>query len=235
MLALWFIPGTLLYMSYYYGMNLPPSMAMIGYTRFFASMLPAAVIAAAWLIERASHLEVAPAPAAVDNAPPRRRSIAAPIAAGAFVALVACANLNGTVGAMERDGQVRAQVVTDARHHTLHNFIDQQVERGSSVFTDNHRSYHGLGLHYDWRVVDHAERYVDGQVHTNRMENFWALLKRGLHGTYVSVKPFHLFRYLDERVFTFNMRELDDLGRFETVLGQVADRRLTYAELIGHA
>jgi ISXO2-like transposase domain len=84
-------------------------------------------------------------------------------------------------------------------------------------------------------VVDHAERYVDGQVHTNSMENFWALLKRGLHGTYISVEPFHLFRYLDERVFTFNLRELTDLGRFETVLGTISAHRLTYAELTGHA
>jgi len=67
------------------------------------------------------------------------------------------------------------------------------------------------------------------------MENFWALLKRGLHGTYISVEPFHLFRYLDERVFTFNMRELDDLGRFVTVLRAVTGRRLTYAELTGHS
>lgn len=141
----------------------------------------------------------------------------------------------GIVGAIQRDGQVRAQVITDARHNTLHEFIDREVEYGSSVFTDDFRSYHGLGLKYDWRVVDHAETYVDGQVHTNRIENFWALLKRGLNGTYISVQPFHLFRYLDERMFTFNMRNLDDYGRFETVLCHVTDRRLTYAELIGHA
>jgi transposase-like protein len=139
------------------------------------------------------------------------------------------------VGAIERDGQVRAQVVRDAKHNTLHEFIDRHVAHGSSVFTDDHRSYHGLNLRYDWRTVDHAETYVDGQVHTNRMENFWSLLKRGLNGTYISVQPFHLFRYLDERVFTFNMRESDDLGRFDAVLRQAADRRLTYAELIGHA
>jgi ISXO2-like transposase domain len=83
-------------------------------------------------------------------------------------------------------------------------------------------------------VVDHAERYVDGQVHTNFMENFSALLRRGLHGTYISVEPFHLYRYLDERVFTFNLRELDDHGRFRKVLRAATGRRLTYAELTGH-
>ena len=67
------------------------------------------------------------------------------------------------------------------------------------------------------------------------MENFWSLLKRGLHGTYISVQPFHLFRYLDERMFTFNERELDDTGRFDAVLDAIAGRRLTYARLIGHA
>ena len=70
---------------------------------------------------------------------------------------------------------------------------------------------------YDHETVDHAERYVDGHVHTNGLENFWSLLKRGLNGTYVSVEPFHLFRYLDERLFTFNLRDLDDYGRFSVL------------------
>lgn len=73
--------------------------------------------------------------------------------------------------------------------------------------------------------------YVCGRVHTNGIENFWALLKRGLHGTYVSVEPFHLFRYLDERMFTFNKRELSDFGRFVALLHQAVGRRLTYAKL----
>lgn len=76
---------------------------------------------------------------------------------------------------------------------------------------------------------------MDGQVHTNHMENFWSLLKRGLHGTYISVEPFHLFRYLDERVFTFNLRDMNDYGRFTAVLRACAGRRLTYAELTGRS
>lgn len=82
-------------------------------------------------------------------------------------------------------------------------------------------------------TIDHAEQYVDGRVHTNGLENFWSLLKRGLNGTYISVQPFHLFRYLDERTFTFNMRDLTDLGRFAAVLSAVSGRRLTYTELTG--
>jgi transposase-like protein len=139
------------------------------------------------------------------------------------------------LGMIERGGQVRAEVITDTKRSTLQGRVRDTVKHGASVYTDALASYSGLDSDYDHRVVDHAECYVDGQVHTNYMENFWALLKRGLHGTYISVRPFHLFRYLDERVFTFNMRELDDYGRFESVLRAVAGRRITYAELIGQA
>ena len=86
---------------------------------------------------------------------------------------------------------------------------------------------------YDHEVVDHAETYVNGRVHTNSMENFWSLFKRSLHGTYVSVEPYHLFRYLDERCFAFNLRDRSDYGRFEAGLRAVAGRRLTFAEVTG--
>jgi len=137
------------------------------------------------------------------------------------------------LGMIERGGKVRAEVVPNTRRRTLQSRVRGAVEPGSAVYTDALRSYNGLGDEYAHEVVDHAERYVDGQVHTNYMENFWAQLKRGLSGTYISVQPFHLFRYLDERVFTFNLRERSDYGRFEGVLGTVTDRRLTYAELTG--
>src|SRR5207237_10027806 len=87
--------------------------------------------------------------------------------------------------------------------------------------------------------VDHASRYVNGRVHTNGLENFWSLLKRGLNGTYVAVEPFHLFRYVDEQVFRFNNRKdaaknvLTDAERFDIALSQIAGKRLTYAELTG--
>jgi len=73
--------------------------------------------------------------------------------------------------------------------------------------------------------------YALGQVHTNGLENFWALLKRCLKGTYISVEPFHLFRYLDEEVFRFNNRAYSDGDRFKMALGSVAGKRITYAEL----
>ena len=80
-------------------------------------------------------------------------------------------------------------------------------------------SYDGLEGQYAHQVIDHAVQYVDGNVHTNGMENFWALLKRGLNGTYVSVEPYHLFRYLDEQEFRFNNRaSMNDFDRFRLAL-----------------
>jgi transposase-like protein len=137
------------------------------------------------------------------------------------------------LGMIERGGRVRVEVVPDTKRRTVVPLVRDAVEPGSAIYTDALRSYNALADDYDHQVVDHAERYVDGRVHTNYMENFWSLLKRGLNGTYVSVQPFHLFRYLDERAFTFNERECDDLGRFEHVLRAAPGRRLTFAEVTG--
>jgi hypothetical protein len=82
-------------------------------------------------------------------------------------------------------------------------------------------------------VINHAEEYVRGNVHTNSIENFWSLLKRSIKGTYVSVEPFHLFRYLDEQSFRFNTRKGKDADRFSKLTGQLAGKRLTYSELTG--
>jgi hypothetical protein len=82
-------------------------------------------------------------------------------------------------------------------------------------------------------VIDHAEAYVRGKVHTNGIENFWSLVKRAIKGTYVSVEPYHLFRYLDEEVFRFNGRETDDSDRFRDATGSIFGKRLTYQELTG--
>jgi transposase-like protein len=139
------------------------------------------------------------------------------------------------LGIQQRGGRVRATVVADISKESLYPHVHRHVEPGSAIYTDTLPSYRGLGKDFEHETVDHAERYVDGRTHTNGLENFWSLLKRGLHGTYISVQPFHLFRYLDERCFTFNEREQDDLGRFKTVLQTVAGRRLTYAELTGKA
>jgi len=112
------------------------------------------------------------------------------------------------------------------------------VKAGSALFTDEHGGYYGLSPEYKHQIIDHAVRYVDGRIHTNGMENFWSLVKRGLHGTYISVEPFHLFRYLDEQAFRYNNRAtkkhpVNDRNRFELAMSHIANKRLTYEQLIG--
>ena len=141
------------------------------------------------------------------------------------------------LGVLERAGKghskVQATVIGSRRKKTLHAEVKKTVEAGSDLHTDALASYNGLDTEYEHKVLDHAECYVQGTVHTNGIENFWSLLKRGLSGTYVSVEPFHLFRYLDEQVFRFNNRKLDDAGRFLRAASDIIGRRLTYSQLIG--
>jgi transposase-like protein len=142
------------------------------------------------------------------------------------------------MGILERGGYIRATVVPDRRKGTLQGEVKKHVTAGAALYTDFLLSYDGLASEYAHKVVDHAERYVDGQVHTNGLENFWSLLKRGLSGTYVSVEPFHLFRYLDEQMFRYNNRgtkkhKITDADRFNLALSQVAGKRLTFAEVTG--
>jgi transposase-like protein len=138
------------------------------------------------------------------------------------------------VGILERGGKVRASVIPNRRRKVLHEEVRKHVTAGAALYTDALLSYEGLASDYAHQVVDHASQYVDGRVHTNGLENFWSLLKRGISGTYVSVEPFHLFRYLDEQMFRFNNRkDLDDAGRFDLTVSQLVGKRLTFAELTG--
>src|SRR6202041_137751 len=109
------------------------------------------------------------------------------------------------------------------------------ISPGSTIYTDNSVSYDFLKkTDFVHETVNHANEYVRGQVHTNGIENFWSLLKRGLRGTYVAVEPFHLDRYLDEQVFRFNNRkDMNDSMRFKLAMSQVLGKRLTYSELTG--
>ena len=135
---------------------------------------------------------------------------------------------------LERGGQVRAKVVKTRRKPELQALIRENVEAGSNVYSDALKSYEGLD-EYKHQVIDHAEAYVDGQIHTNGCENFWSLLKRGIHGTYVSVEPFHLHRYIDEQAFRYNNRQdMNDSERFDLAVSQIVGKRLTYKELTGH-
>lgn len=138
------------------------------------------------------------------------------------------------MGLLDRHGDVRTKVIPDTKRETLHGEVKCHVESGSEVFTDAFRSYGGLSPEYVHQVIDHAEKYVEGHVHTNGIENYWSLLKRTIHGTYVSVEPFHLFRYLDEQAFRFNARKVKDSDRFFLVAAFVRNRRLTYKQLTGN-
>jgi transposase-like protein len=138
------------------------------------------------------------------------------------------------VGFVERGGKVRTQIVGKRRKHNLQPLVRAHVEAGAALYTDALKSYIGLDEDYKHQVIDHAVEYVNGRVHTNTLENFWSLVKRQLHGTYISVEPYHLFRYLDEQMFRFNNRKnMNDRRRFETGMSQISDKRLTYADLTG--
>jgi transposase-like protein len=144
------------------------------------------------------------------------------------------------MGMLDRDTrQVRAKVIPNVKRETLLNEILTQIERGSEVYTDNAAGYDALKVRdFVHETVTHIEEYVRGEVHTQGIENFWSLLKRGLKGTYVAVEPFHLERDVDEQVFRFNNRAtkdnpLTDADRFVIALSQVAGKRLTFSEVTG--
>ncbi len=144
------------------------------------------------------------------------------------------------MGLLERNtGKKASRVIlkhVDTRKKgELQGNVREYVLKGSEVHTDALKSYEGLSDEYTHNVIDHAECYVKGHVHTNGLENFWSLLKRTIKGTYVSVEPFHLFRYLDEQAFRFNERkdEDGDQGRFMKAVAGIFGKRLRYAALIG--
>ena len=129
--------------------------------------------------------------------------------------------------------KVRVTVVPNIKRETLQAQILNNVIPGARVFTDEAFVYSDLEKHYVHEIVNHLREYVRGQVHTNAMENFWSLLKRGLNGTYVSVEPFHLFRYVDEQVFRFNNRKdgnrkMSDKERFDIAVSRIVGKRLTF-------
>lgn len=136
------------------------------------------------------------------------------------------------MGLRERGGKVRAFVVRDNRRATLLPRVLENVAKGSTVYTDALGSYHDLRHDYVHEVINHAEKYVDGRVHTNSIENFWSVLKRTIGGTYICPRPKHLDRYLEEQIFRFNERENTDGPRFVKAVQGADLKRLTYKRLI---
>jgi hypothetical protein len=144
------------------------------------------------------------------------------------------------MGVLDRDQrEVRATVVPAINRETLQTALLNHIAHGSAVYTDEAKLYRALPKEYIHGFVNHMEKYVNGRVHTNGMENFWSLLKRGLNGTYVAVEPFHLFRYVDEQAFRYNNRrdemgnKLSDAERFKAVASQIVGKRLTFKEVTG--
>jgi hypothetical protein len=144
------------------------------------------------------------------------------------------------MGMLERGGKVKTAVLGNKRSGTtMQEIVRESVHPGTWIMTDEFSGYAGLAKDYTHLVSNHLERYVHGNVHTQGIENFWSLLKRSLGGTYVSVEPFHLFRYVDEQAFRFNNRKdadgnkLTDADRFDIAVSQIIGKRLTYAEVTG--
>lgn len=134
----------------------------------------------------------------------------------------------------ENPSRVHARTIPMASQLYLHGTIGQTVKPGATIYTDKWGAYRGLSgyVHY---VINHAAEYVNGHIHTNGIENFWSLLKRSIKGTYISVEPFHLERYVDEQVFRFNERKGSDADRFTAALRRVMGKRLSYKELTNGA
>jgi transposase-like protein len=145
-------------------------------------------------------------------------------------------NKTVVIGVLERASEgsqkrVRATVIPDRKRGTIQAEVSGIVEKGSKVYSDEYGGWWRMDEQYKHQMVNHLSTYVDGQVHTNGIENFWSLLKRSIGGTYISVEPFHLFRYVDEQAFRFNNRKLTDGERFTEGMRQIVGRRLTYDEL----
>ena len=150
------------------------------------------------------------------------------------------ASKTAVMGILERGGKVKTEVLGSKRRGAqMQEIVRDSVHPGTWIMTDEFQGYAGLSKDFTHLVVNHLERYVQGNVHTQGIENFWSLLKRSLGGTYVAVEPFHLFRYVDEQAFRFNNRKdadgnkLTDADRFDIAVSQIIGKRLTYAEVTG--
>jgi len=148
------------------------------------------------------------------------------------------AHMTNVMGLLERhDGKkhstVRTEVLPNRTKEALHSVIHKNVEPGTMIYTDALKAYRGLEPTFQREFIDHAETYVRGAVHTNGLENFWALFKRCIKGTHISIEPFHLEAYVDSEAFRFNHRKVKDADRFVYAVNGYHGKRLTYKALIG--
>ena len=140
------------------------------------------------------------------------------------------------VGAREREtGKVVAMPVERTDLETLTGFVEDTVKMGSVVYTDEHRGYNDLGWDYDHYQVAHGRgEYVRDDVHTNGIESFWALIKRGYYGTYHWMSPKHLHRYVNEFTGRQNSRHISMIDQMEQMARRMEGERLSYVDLTGH-
>ena len=136
------------------------------------------------------------------------------------------------VGLKSRDGKVKAYAAEKTDKATLTSAIRNNVEKGSTVYTDQYKAYNGLKEFKHKRVNHSADEYKRGQVHTNGIESFWATLKRGYYGIYHQWSDKHLQRYVDEFAARFNMRDKTVLERLRSVVINGINKHLSYKELI---
>lgn len=137
------------------------------------------------------------------------------------------------LGILERNGKVFAVPIKDRKAKTIIPIMEDTVKAGSTIYTDEFKGYISLSKNYNHEFVNHsASEYVNGNVHTNGIENFWSLLKRGIDGIYHHVSDKHLKRYVNEFTFRFNNRNLSEGSKFDVALANVNNKRLDYKTLI---
>lgn len=140
------------------------------------------------------------------------------------------------VGVLQRDGKVLTFVVKNTDAETLHGIMVDNVSKDAMLITDAYTSYKGLENNFaNYVVVKHTANNfkTDRHFHTNNIENFWSIFKRGIVGIYHNVSPKHLHRYCNEFSYRYNNRKIDSIERFEEAVKQVSNVRITYNGLIG--
>jgi transposase-like protein len=137
------------------------------------------------------------------------------------------------IGAKERNGKVKATVIGRTDTATLERFVLENVEVGAMVYTDEHGGYKGLSKSFEHSSVKHSVgEYVNGMAHTNGIEGFWAMLKRGYKGTYHQMSRKHLARYVTEFAGRHNVRDFDTIVQMALLAKGLDGKRLRYNDLV---
>jgi transposase-like protein len=138
-------------------------------------------------------------------------------------------NKTGVFGMVERGGRVRTMAIPQPNKKDVRTALAAHIDFDrSALMTDESRLYHGIDKQLPHGTVRHTSEYVRGAIHTQSIEGYWAILKRGLYGTFHHVDAAYLSMYLPEFEFRYNRRDITDAERFASLVGQVSGRRLTW-------